>query len=389
VRHDSQGDGQLAEWLLNRDCHLRSNSFFRKADRQEPENMTIRYSPSWLLTFAIALLSTVVTESNAGAVLLAYDGFDYANGPLAGQGGTTDFGFAGAWYTPSGASGVVATGIERLPLESQGGSAGMSGAATTINFRDLATTFDASQGETWISLLAQRTDDTALTNFAGLSFYNGGTATANTEFALSTTVLSGINPQEWRLVDLANGGSSTFTATTVDIVNNRTDLLLAQIIWDGDGPETVNMWVNPSLSVGELGTPVTRLIAIEGFDRLRLASQNGAPFAFDEIRIGESLADVTPVIPPNPDIDGGGVGFSDFNLIRNNFLTASTHAMGDVNFDGFVDHADYFLWRQAFVSSGGSLADISWNAVPEPNTMLLFGGCAIGAVVLRARWRSI
>jgi hypothetical protein len=264
----------------------------------------------------------------------------------------------------------------------------MTGAATTTNFRVLSEAISPENAtETWISLLAERTADTAITNFVGMSFYNEGTANANTEFAIATSVLASTNPQQWRIVDLNNGGTTAWTNTGSAIVNNQVDLLVAQIVWSAEGTETVNMWVNPP-STG-LGTPTTRSIAIAGFDRLRLASQNGAAFTFDELRIGDTFADVMPVVPPNPDLDGNGVGISDFTLIRNNFLTANSNAMGDVNFDGFVDHADYFLWREAFLSGGGSLSAISWSPVPEPSSVLLVGiAIAGGVAALRRRQRS-
>lgn len=324
--------------------------------------------------------------SSARAVLIAYDGFDYASGAVDGLGDGSSFGFAGNWTTAA-VSGNVTTGLSRLPLVVTGGAADMTGATTTTNFRVLAEALSpANATETWISLLAQRTADTALTNFVGLSFYNGGTANPSTEFAISTTVQASTNPQQWRVVDLNNGGTTAWTNSGSAIVNNQVDLLVTQIVWNADGDETVNLWVNPPAT--GLGTPTTRSIALAGIDRLRLASQNGASFIFDELRIGESFADVMPVIPPNPDLDGNGVGISDFTLIRNNFLTANTHAMGDVNFDGFVDHADFFVWREAFLSGGGSLSAISWSSVPEPGSVLLAGIAIIGGVAVLRRRRS-
>jgi hypothetical protein len=46
-------------------------------------------------TFGLALL--VLTGAHSQAALIAYDGFEYAAGPLSGKGSASDAGFAGAW----------------------------------------------------------------------------------------------------------------------------------------------------------------------------------------------------------------------------------------------------------------------------------------------------
>ena len=93
---------------------------------------------------------------------------------------------------------------------------------------------------------------------------------------------------------------------------------------------------------------------------------------------------------PNPDIDGmNGPDLADFHILRGNYLTAGAHSDGDVDFNGFIDHLDFFLWRTAFLGGGGSLAAINWSPVPEPTTalLLLTGGLAMAAA-RRARRQS-
>jgi hypothetical protein len=93
---------------------------------------------------------------------------------------------------------------------------------------------------------------------------------------------------------------------------------------------------------------------------------------------------------PDPDIDGmNGADLADFHILRSNYLSAGTHSQGDVDFNGIIDHLDFFLWRSAFLGGGGSLAAINWSPVPEPTTALLLvtGGLALAAA-RRARRRS-
>jgi hypothetical protein len=69
-----------------------------------------------------------------------------------------------------------------------------------------------------------------------------------------------------------------------------------------------------------------------------------------------------------------GTGIEDFQIIRNNYLTGTTFAQGDANFDGVVNHVDFFKWRTAFVAVGGNVEGLSLP-IPEPSS-------ALGAIVL-------
>jgi glucose/arabinose dehydrogenase len=94
---------------------------------------------------------------------------------------------------------------------------------------------------------------------------------------------------------------------------------------------------------------------------------------------------LTAIPEPNADFDSlGGATLDDFHILRSNYLaTGALHAQGDANFDGVVDHADFFLWRSAYLAGGGELAAISWP-VPEPSVWAL----AMIASVALGLWRS-
>lgn len=71
------------------------------------------------------------------------------------------------------------------------------------------------------------------------------------------------------------------------------------------------------------------------------------------------------------DVDGGGVGMSDFTIIRNNFLTTvNGRDEGDLNGDKVVDLQDYGEWAAAAPTLA---AQVSLGTVPEPSAFVLFG----------------
>ena len=230
----------------------------------------------------------------ASAALTVYDGFDYGgtSGDLTGKNGGS--GFSGA-YTDSGNSTIyTTTGLTYGTLETTGGASltADGGATTTLNFRGFTA---ISSGETWISFLGQRNGTAGATVFAGLSFYNsGGIATANSEFTISSAGTGGT----WRLFDNNNGAATAFTSTSTLIDSNTTYLLVARIAWGAGagGTETVSLFVNPTLGSTPLIAAASRDINMTtNIDKVRIAGQNGVNYTFDEIRIGDSFASVTPV----------------------------------------------------------------------------------------------
>jgi glucose/arabinose dehydrogenase len=79
-----------------------------------------------------------------------------------------------------------------------------------------------------------------------------------------------------------------------------------------------------------------------------------------------------PIPGPDTDFDGmDGATLLDFEILRANYLfSGATHTQGDANFDGHVNHLDFFLWRTDFLAGGGSLEQINFH-VPEPATTAL------------------
>jgi len=249
-------------------------------------------------------LPLICVTAAARAALLGYDGFDYSAGSLAGRGLPTDPGFSTSW-TQSGANGgnVVLTSLSYANLQTSGGAANLSGAGTTLNFRSLSRIYDdpsdSSTGEIWWSYLMRPGAYTGIP-FAGLSFYTdaiSGSAASDTDFATATRDSNGL---KYGFSDL--DFTTNFFTTSVAPTNGVTALIVGRIILGGGANTTANnqdliqLYVNPMIG-GVTPPSDANANVTANFQTIRFAAQNGAPFIIDEFRLGESFADVTPVVP--------------------------------------------------------------------------------------------
>jgi hypothetical protein len=344
------------------------------------------------------LSAAAIIAASAGslqAALHAYEGFNYTTGAAlnGGAGGTGEWDSAWrAGASPALTNNIAPAGLSYPGLVVSGSAVDTTNAATSIDFRDVG---PYSTGDVWISFLARPEAANAVTgtndNFFGLSVYESTDAASGSVMSISK---SG-NSAKWGLLAFptnANGsgpngtaGSTTITnAALPDIVANTTYLLVTRFHFaagvGADTADSVSLYVNPtpgeipasaSVEYIDATSPITGGLS---FDRMRLGAQNGRDWLVDEIRIGDTFADVAPAIPPNTDfVAPAGTGIEDFHVIRNNYLTGTSFAQGDANFDGAVNHRDFFLWRTEFVNAGGSLEGLNL-AIPEPST-------AVGALV--------
>ncbi|MAT70238.1 MAG: hypothetical protein CMJ58_12030 [Planctomycetaceae bacterium] len=90
--------------------------------------------------------------------------------------------------------------------------------------------------------------------------------------------------------------------------------------------------------------------------------------------------------PPTADVNHDGlVDLADYQLIRANFTSeVSFGEFGDATADGLVDQRDFFLWRDAYLAQGGSLAALSGLQVAEPSAVVC-SWTAIPLLLLIAR----
>ena len=251
----------------------------------------VLYSAAWL---HLALCSA------ASAGLTAYDGFDYGatTGDLTGKNGGS--GWSGA-YTDTGNSTIYTTpGLTYTGLPTTGGGSKTAdgGGATTLNFRSFNTIYGDNETETWISFLAQRNGTASTATFAGLSFYNSNGFSSSTD--AEVTFANGGTGGAWRIMD--NGPPLLNGSTAVVPASNTTYLLVARILWGAGagGKDAVSLFVNPTLGTLPSVADASLDVDITNFDKVRIAAASAIDYTFDEIRIGDSYADVTvPLVATN------------------------------------------------------------------------------------------
>jgi hypothetical protein len=252
-----------------------------------------------LVAGAVALMS-----GSAEAALIAYDGFassDYTLGdpvyPAGGMGPNSGTGWTDGWQGSSGgnttAPRYVASGLSYSGLASSGYAAAslsyqLGGQSTAErNFTNTATS------DLWFSFLIQLNSSTELASGNPNQNY-GGIALEDPSFSKYIYVGVGGGATNYGLQTMAAGIVSSTTAPTV----GQTELLLVHV----DSSDTASLWIDPTLGGAPLGTPdvtVTSPFAPSGFGGLYWSDTWG--WTYDELRIGTTLADVTPASAPVPE----------------------------------------------------------------------------------------
>lgn len=256
----------------------------------------------------VALATIALGGSPAFATLLFYEGFaagDYTEGDLNGQ-PTVGAGYAagGTWNTASQfiSGGLTAPGL-----------------ATTDGFRlsrsdgEVIGNFDTSAGGTfgtagligsngliggtgvtasiYFSILGNRTD-TQAASFAGFNIYNGG------DEGVGVGEVAG-SDYSW----LQGGGNGAIGSPGTPLAPGETHLFVIRLDYDAANPLSATVWLDPDTSLAEgaqaagISTDIAAAKPVDGFDSFRL--RGSRVWEFDEIRIGTTWADVTPVPEPS------------------------------------------------------------------------------------------
>jgi len=208
-----------------------------------------------------------------------YEGFSYTAGvgALAAKSGGTNW--SGAW--DGGANDINATG---LTYTSGGTLTAAGGKGVFVNnagsFRNVSASAQPD-GTYWISFLARSTIPG--TNWGGLSLFNGGAEQLFFGQRSSAT--------NWGVERSGGAGATTAVGT------GTVSFIVAKIVLKA-GTDDVYLWANPSLASTPSDGTATQLLGLATFtfDRIRIQHGlgTGQTLEVDEVRIGQSYADVAP-----------------------------------------------------------------------------------------------
>ncbi len=367
---------------------------------------SMRYASSMVALAACLVLSSALS-STARSEVLAYEGFDYPLGSLAGASG--GYGWEGAWGVSNDVVVVAGSlgysdGVRNLPTV--GGHVLVGGAAGTATaMRSLVSDLTLTPGEYWMSFVGRReqphpdTPNNYARSAAFQTQYIGSSTVEQFSVGKVTTGVAGAVTQTWDLYSIqVNPGS--ITSTGVDQSTQVMALMQVTIVGGNDtaDDDTVNLWINPSLDENApLGTPDAVNAGFDDylFDSIRLfaggTTADGlyAQISLDEIRVATTRKDALTGTIVLGDTNGDGViTAADLTPIRTNYRqNVQFRSQGDLDGDGSVTFADFRQFKDALLGEGLSLAgmDLTFLSVPEPNSVTL--GClAVGlATMLRRR----
>ena len=250
--------------------------------------------------------------THAQAQMLSHDSFSYAAGStLAGQNGGTGFGAA---YTANGAglttaaAGLTYTDANGKTLPAAGNAAALAGGNAGV-FRTLSSTLGGGNGTVWVSFLEQVN---GTTGYAGLSLFTG---TGGTEHVFFGSGGAGGLPA----INLESTGPGTGTGETA---LTTTGFVVAELQFGtaaaGGSGVTVRLFDNPTLGTQPATANLTESNATSfTFDTIRIQSGSDTG-SVDEVRLGDTFADVAPVPEPTTTALSllGGAGMLGFIIRR-------------------------------------------------------------------------
>lgn len=234
----------------------------------------------------VAVVLMAASAVNLNAQLIAYDGFNYTpNDPIGGLNGGT--GWAGAWVGNSAQFNhiVTSTTLSYGTLQTSGNSVFLAGPRSP---EEVQRTFSnaPTTGSVFISWI---NDATNAGTFNQLRLQNGGSRFATVG---RHNTAAGSN---WEIYDgnFNNPVTSSVAMTGIQLAVLELNLTTFAI----------NLYVNPS-SLGGAAPGTATATANYGSsvftDTLRFVQDAaGAGPGFDEVRVGNSFADVTPIPEPS------------------------------------------------------------------------------------------
>ena len=249
------------------------------------------------------LLGTAVFAAPSPAARLFYDPFDYLVGEELGEGSS-----AASWendksnITVAGGSldypGLALSTGQRVKVD--GGASNLDGVRTAANTWEPQT-----NGALYVSFLLRLDSAEGIAaGGTGTPILNISQAGSSSKQLISVNLLNsgGIRAGVLKYPSGSTPVSSAFFASGpgADLAPDgaATYLVVARYRWvDGDANDEVALWINPT-GLGETEDPANRLAAAAGADGSgnagRLYINRGPCLNIDELRIGQSWADVTP-----------------------------------------------------------------------------------------------
>ena len=288
-----------------------------------------------LVVTAAVTLVTTFQPTPAVAGLLAYDGFGISGGPadyiagddstgtnvLGGQNpatGPTAF-YSGPWIQSGGDAQAVKAGSLAYPLFPQSGghvtdslqfaccSFGRNGRAISggLGFGPGALTIYQSF---LIDFGTQGTDDPSQFGFRGYEMWNGGVGDSFKTLGLFVNHFAGITELTLQLdtpsgtfSDPVGGGGLTLDALA------GVHLVVLRFDFNPGGPgDQVRMYLDPTDSVEGNYTPAASILVVSSdlvfthhsaVSNFTFSGSGHIPGRFDEVRWGDTFADVTPFLP--------------------------------------------------------------------------------------------
>ncbi len=246
----------------------------------------MRYTALFTTSIAALLLTTAVHATS-----IATEQFIYSAGGIAGLNGGS--GFTSAWR---GGGSVDSVGQTYSGLSTDGGGFASSG-DNSGNYRDLGTSYGSDGTTIFVSFLIAAQPGFGADNphYAGFGLFDG--TDSNERFYLGKTFLS----TNYGFVRIGGSGAGGADHISSALVSTASTFLVAEINFL-PGDDNVSLYINPTTGLAAPdGTPTTASVTDFNFDRIRIQTGfNTAAFKFDEIRIGTTYADVSPLVVPEP-----------------------------------------------------------------------------------------
>ncbi len=274
---------------------------------------TLLFRPSRVTASAVIATAAALLPLQTEAALIAYDGFGVGPGGYeVGQGVEEGVGqgigwFDASWSTTAPDDNLTLTGsLAPSSVNSEDGYVLRTSTGGAVDMsRRYTTTFGGATPvitEAWFSLSLQRNGrersfvvnpfannaGTGAGQFIGIGADNGGDLVARMRPQGSNSVVS--------------------SATSFDLNLGTNYFIVGQVMFNNSGTaDQLNVWVQPSASyTGTLGA--ANLTVSVDFDTTfsRWSAGTGNPdgeinsVGFDEFRIGNSFADVSPAAVPEP-----------------------------------------------------------------------------------------